>query len=105
MPSLDAFHLSTTGKALAPHWEEAATALKEQNIKLAKVDCTAETELCSSFGIQGRSPSISAAVRTSERWLTCEAGHHSQGTRTSTAVAQMRSLWSCELNRVLAYDP
>jgi len=40
-------------KALAPHWEEAATALKEQNIKLAKVDCTAETELCSSFGIQG----------------------------------------------------
>lgn len=40
-------------QALAPHYEEAATNLKSQNIKLAKVDCTTETELCSSFGVNG----------------------------------------------------
>lgn len=40
-------------KALAPHYEEAATVLKNQSIKLAKVDCTAETELCSSYGVNG----------------------------------------------------
>lgn len=40
-------------KALAPHYEEAATALKEKNIKLAKVDCVDEADLCQSKGIQG----------------------------------------------------
>jgi len=40
-------------KALAPHYEEAATALKEKNIKLAKVDCVEEAELCQSNGVQG----------------------------------------------------
>ncbi|KAK2466246.1 hypothetical protein APHAL10511_001888 [Amanita phalloides] len=40
-------------KALAPHYEEAATALKEKNIKLAKVDCVEEAELCQSKGVQG----------------------------------------------------
>ncbi|RXW24691.1 hypothetical protein EST38_g1152 [Candolleomyces aberdarensis] len=40
-------------KALAPHYEEAATTLKEKNIKLAKVDCVEEADLCSSKGIQG----------------------------------------------------
>lgn len=40
-------------KALAPQYEEAATLLKPNNIKLAKVDCTAETELCSSHGVNG----------------------------------------------------
>ncbi|KAF9567323.1 protein disulfide isomerase [Agrocybe pediades] len=40
-------------KALAPHYEEAATALKEKNIKLAKVDCVDEAELCQSKGVQG----------------------------------------------------
>lgn len=40
-------------KALAPHYEEAATALKEKNIKLAKVDCVEEGELCQSKGVQG----------------------------------------------------
>merc|ERR1711977_578391 len=40
-------------KALAPHYEEAATILKNQSIKIAKVDCTAETELCASYGVQG----------------------------------------------------
>jgi protein disulfide-isomerase A1 len=37
-------------KALAPEYEEAATTLKEKNIKLAKVDCTEEADLCQSFG-------------------------------------------------------
>jgi len=40
-------------KALAPHYEEAATALKDKNIKLAKIDCVEEADLCQSKGIQG----------------------------------------------------
>lgn len=40
-------------KALAPEYEEAATTLKEKNIQLAKVDCTEESELCQSYGVEG----------------------------------------------------
>ncbi|EIW61974.1 protein disulfide isomerase [Trametes versicolor FP-101664 SS1] len=40
-------------KALAPHYEEAATALKEKNIKIAKVNCVDEAEFCQTNGIQG----------------------------------------------------
>jgi protein disulfide-isomerase A1 len=40
-------------KALAPHYEEAATALKERNIKLAKVDCVDNAELCQEHGVAG----------------------------------------------------
>ncbi|TFK23265.1 disulfide isomerase [Coprinopsis marcescibilis] len=40
-------------KALAPHYEEAATALKDKGIKLAKVDCVEEADLCQSKGVQG----------------------------------------------------
>ncbi|KAK8218058.1 prolyl 4-hydroxylase, beta polypeptide [Phyllosticta capitalensis] len=40
-------------KALAPEYEEAATQLKEKNIKLAKVDCTAHGDLCSDHGVEG----------------------------------------------------
>ncbi|KAH8815005.1 thioredoxin-like domain-containing protein [Xylogone sp. PMI_703] len=40
-------------KALAPEYEEAATTLKEKNIKLAKVDCTEEADLCQSYEVQG----------------------------------------------------
>ncbi|KAI0081769.1 protein disulfide isomerase [Panus rudis PR-1116 ss-1] len=40
-------------KALAPHYEEAATALKEKGIKVAKVNCVDEADLCQSNGIQG----------------------------------------------------
>ncbi|KIR38827.1 protein disulfide-isomerase domain [Cryptococcus deuterogattii 99/473] len=40
-------------KNLAPHYEEAATELKEKNIKLAKVDCTVEQGLCGEFGVNG----------------------------------------------------
>ena len=40
-------------KALAPHYEEAATELKKKNIKLAKVDCVDQAELCQSHGVQG----------------------------------------------------
>ncbi|KAL2022801.1 hypothetical protein VTK56DRAFT_4617 [Thermocarpiscus australiensis] len=40
-------------KALAPEYEEAATSLKEKNIKLAKVDCTEESELCQQHGVEG----------------------------------------------------
>ncbi|EJD44373.1 protein disulfide isomerase [Auricularia subglabra TFB-10046 SS5] len=39
-------------KALAPHYEEAATALKERGIKLAKVDCVAEEDLCKSYDVK-----------------------------------------------------
>ncbi|KAH0542932.1 hypothetical protein FGG08_002701 [Glutinoglossum americanum] len=40
-------------KALAPEYEEAATTLKEKNIVLAKVDCTEETALCQTYGVEG----------------------------------------------------
>ncbi|RMY70761.1 hypothetical protein D0863_05590 [Hortaea werneckii] len=40
-------------KALAPEYEEAATSLKDKEIPLAKVDCTAEQELCQEYGIEG----------------------------------------------------
>lgn len=40
-------------KSLAPHYEEAATTLKESNIKLAKVDCVDQAELCQAHGVQG----------------------------------------------------
>jgi protein disulfide-isomerase A1 len=40
-------------KSLAPHYEEAATALKEKDIKVAKVDCVEEADLCQSQGVQG----------------------------------------------------
>ncbi|KAH6675699.1 thioredoxin-like domain-containing protein [Halenospora varia] len=40
-------------KALAPEYEEAATTLKEKNIRLAKVDCTEEADLCQSYGVEG----------------------------------------------------
>jgi len=38
---------------LAPHYEEAATALKEKNIKIAKVDCVDHADLCQEHGVQG----------------------------------------------------
>ncbi|XWW93125.1 hypothetical protein V2A60_001054 [Cordyceps javanica] len=40
-------------KALAPEYEEAATTLKEKNIKLAKIDCTEEADLCQTHGVEG----------------------------------------------------
>ncbi len=40
-------------KALAPEYEEAATTLKEKNIRLAKIDCTEEADLCQSHGVEG----------------------------------------------------
>ncbi|KPI35041.1 Protein disulfide-isomerase [Cyphellophora attinorum] len=40
-------------KALAPEYEEAATTLKEKNIPLVKVDCTAESDLCKEYGVEG----------------------------------------------------
>ncbi|KAI6105545.1 thioredoxin-like protein [Pisolithus sp. B1] len=40
-------------KALAPHYEEAATILRDKDIKLAKVDCVDQAELCQAHGIQG----------------------------------------------------
>jgi protein disulfide-isomerase A1 len=40
-------------KALAPEYEEAATILKEKNIKLAKVDCTEDADLCKTYDVEG----------------------------------------------------
>ncbi|KAL8414739.1 hypothetical protein RB594_005814 [Gaeumannomyces avenae] len=40
-------------KALAPEYEEAATSLKEKDIKLIKVDCTEEADLCQKHGVEG----------------------------------------------------
>lgn len=40
-------------QALAPHYEEAATKLKEEGIKLAKVDCTVEEKVCGEQDVKG----------------------------------------------------
>ncbi|KAG7096910.1 hypothetical protein E1B28_004315 [Marasmius oreades] len=40
-------------KALAPHYEEAATTLKEKKIPIAKVDCVDQPDLCQANGVQG----------------------------------------------------
>ncbi|KZT19258.1 protein disulfide isomerase [Neolentinus lepideus HHB14362 ss-1] len=40
-------------KALAPEYEQAASALKEKSIKLAKVNCVDEADLCQAHGVQG----------------------------------------------------
>ncbi|KAI0268270.1 protein disulfide isomerase [Gloeopeniophorella convolvens] len=40
-------------KALAPHYEEAATTLKAKGIKLAKVNCVDQADLCQEHGVQG----------------------------------------------------
>ncbi|RDA87995.1 hypothetical protein CP532_3393 [Ophiocordyceps camponoti-leonardi (nom. inval.)] len=40
-------------KALAPEFEEAATSLKEKQIKLVKIDCTEEADLCQDHGVEG----------------------------------------------------
>jgi len=40
-------------KALAPKWEELATALKKKDIVVGKVDCTENQDLCAEFAVQG----------------------------------------------------
>ncbi|GAK65066.1 protein disulfide isomerase [Moesziomyces antarcticus] len=40
-------------KALAPEYEKASTELVADGIKLAKVDCTEENELCAQHGVEG----------------------------------------------------
>ncbi|KIM52478.1 hypothetical protein SCLCIDRAFT_1163340 [Scleroderma citrinum Foug A] len=40
-------------KALAPEHEEAAKTLKEKNIKVAKVDCVDQAELCQAQDVHG----------------------------------------------------
>lgn len=40
-------------QALAPEYETASTTLKDEGIKLGKVDCTQEQALCSDYQIEG----------------------------------------------------
>ena len=40
-------------KALAPHYEEAATELKQKGLKLAKVDCVEQADLCQEHEVKG----------------------------------------------------
>ncbi|KAG9014090.1 hypothetical protein FRB90_005597 [Tulasnella sp. 427] len=40
-------------KSLAPEYEQAATALKEKNVPIAKVDCVDQADLCSAQGVTG----------------------------------------------------
>ncbi|KAF8529165.1 protein disulfide isomerase [Hysterangium stoloniferum] len=40
-------------KALAPEYEQAATALKGKSIPIAKVDCVEQADLCQKHGVQG----------------------------------------------------
>ncbi|GAA5864888.1 hypothetical protein JCM1840_004939 [Sporobolomyces johnsonii] len=69
-------------KALAPHYEEAATILKKDNIPIAKVDCTVETELCSSMGVNGY-PTLKVFRRG-------EAGEYAGTRKTDGIVSYMK---------------
>eukprot|EP00897_Mesotaenium_endlicherianum_P002869 jgi/Mesen1/260/ME1144833C09507 len=40
-------------KELAPEYKEAATLLKDEGVKVAKVDATVETELAEEYGVDG----------------------------------------------------
>ncbi|KAK5135047.1 hypothetical protein LTR08_005707 [Meristemomyces frigidus] len=40
-------------KALAPEYEEAATSLASKSIRLAKIDCTEQQDLCQDYGVEG----------------------------------------------------
>ncbi|KAI9484602.1 thioredoxin-like protein [Zychaea mexicana] len=40
-------------KALAPEYDSAATTLKEDDIKLGKVDCTVNQDLCQEYEVRG----------------------------------------------------
>lgn len=40
-------------KKLAPEFETAASTLKDQNVKLAAIDCTVEKEICEKHAIKG----------------------------------------------------
>lgn len=40
-------------KSLAPEYEKAATTLKDENISLAKIDCTEEQALCENMEVPG----------------------------------------------------
>ncbi|UPL03557.1 hypothetical protein LCI18_014491 [Fusarium solani-melongenae] len=52
---LTEFYASWCGhcKALAPEYEEAAASLRDKNIKLAKVDCDEEPDLCKKYDVKG----------------------------------------------------
>ncbi len=45
--------LFPAGRQCERQYEAAATKLKNESIKLAKVDCTEEQDLCSEHGVQG----------------------------------------------------
>ena len=50
----DIYHQCGHCKALAPEYETVATELKnKEDLVIAKVDCTEQTELCSAQGVQG----------------------------------------------------
>lgn len=69
-------------KALAPHYEEAAGILKDQSIKLAKVDCTVETDLCSAYGVNG--------YPTLKVFRKGEASDYGGGRKTADIVSYMK---------------
>jgi protein disulfide-isomerase A1 len=68
-------------KALAPKWEEAATKLKEI-AKIASVDCTAENNLCTEYGVRG--------YPTIKLFRKGEASDYSSARETDAIVSFMK---------------
>ncbi|RKP22750.1 thioredoxin-like domain-containing protein, partial [Syncephalis pseudoplumigaleata] len=69
-------------KAMAPEFVAAAAELKDDNVRLAEVDCTAEAELCQEHGVQG--------YPTLKVFRESGTGEYRGGRKASDFVAYMK---------------
>ena len=85
-------------KALAPHYEEAATSLKSKDISLAKVDCVDQAELCSDNDVAGY-----PTLKVFRKGLATPYG----GTRKTDGIVSYMTKWvidTCSV-RLLIHIP
>ncbi|KAI9188742.1 protein disulfide-isomerase precursor [Blastocladiella emersonii ATCC 22665] len=83
-------------KALAPEYEKAATALKADDIKLAKVDCTAHADVCNKFDVQG--------YPTMKVFRNGEPANYAGGRKEDNIVTYMRKQALPSLSVLAAKD-